>query len=146
MCWHSPDSLIHWPIMLACSQLPQAARHSWSSARDATAMFHQAGKNFRFSPSLLSVPCAANCDGIGHPKSFSVGLTASSPGSNEREAGNASDVECGLFTSYRKNSLGLVVKFRTALYISLPGTMSGSSRSQLPLLSNTLGTRLLSPR
>jgi hypothetical protein len=52
------------------------------------------------------------CDGTFPPRSSSVGLMASSPGSNEREAGNASDVECGHFMRYRKNSLGLVAKNR----------------------------------
>jgi hypothetical protein len=50
--------IIYLPIMLACSQHPETARHSLSRASDAAATFHPASGSSPFSPSPLSVPCA----------------------------------------------------------------------------------------
>ena len=49
--------LVLLPIMLACSRHPRDARPSWSPARDAAEVCRLAGRNFRFNPSRLSVPC-----------------------------------------------------------------------------------------
>jgi hypothetical protein len=101
---------IYSPIIIPCSPRPQAAKPSSSPASGAAAMCRLAGTTFHSSPSLLSAPSAAGCAGTCHRRSFSVALTNSWFTSSGPEADSASEVECGLLTDDRKNSLGLVAK------------------------------------
>ena len=109
------------PTMLSCSQLPQAARPSSCSASSAATTFHPVSGHFRSNPSPSSAPFASKYAGTCPPRSSSVGLTASSPGTSGQEAGSGSEAERRPLASYRKNRLGLVTKksLQTAPYIRI---------------------------
>ena len=88
--------IIYLPIMLACSQHPETARHSLSRASDAAATFHPASGSSPFSPSPLSAPSVTNC-AVTFPLRCSSGdLTNSMFTSSgaEAEGGSAVDADC----------------------------------------------------
>src|SRR5208337_1088392 len=70
-----------------------AARHSWSTANDATATCRLAGRSSPFNPLPSRVPCAANPGSTGRARSSSVAPTNSSLASSVPEAGDVRPVE-----------------------------------------------------
>jgi hypothetical protein len=80
--------IIYLPIMLACSQHPETARHSLSRASNAAATFHPASGDSPSSLSRSSAVIVANCGDTFHLRSSSGDLINSWFTSRGSEAGD----------------------------------------------------------